>query len=164
MQLDDVWRYHLRVSSVVPKLDDPGLTQAELAQVRDELRDENERVIVLLLVAAAEANLQKQAAAIAASAANPFESEMQKVVKAAARNSPYLGAILKVWKTYPTASANLCGSIADFEALQKVRHWLAHGRHWDTPKMVDPGQAWVNIEKLFHELNLNMPVKPTRIL
>lgn len=166
MQLEDVWQYRLRLQRAVEMFaGDGGQTNDEIIQIKDDLTRENELVIVLLLVAAAESLLQNEAT-VAGMGAGPLATAMTAVLEGPKRRgrTPQLREILNVWANPAWAGPAVIAIVPEFLAIQDVRHWLAHGRHWAAPKLVDPCLAWVNIEQLFAELGMAMPAQPSRLI
>jgi len=179
MQLQDVWRHRLRLQESVADLNAGrlGFTQPELALVQDEMGRDNDSTIVLFLIAAAESALQQRAHDIAnGSESTPFALQMKAVfavvakenakrkAKGMAERTPNLRDILNVWREDSSASPGAALAVDDFIAAQDVRHWLAHGRQWKAPILVDAMQSWARIAFLFRELGIDPPTMPTSLL
>jgi hypothetical protein len=71
---------------------------------------------------------------------------------------PDLGPVLTVLDVYGDSTVK--AAVSGVRPLIDNRHWLAHGRQWVAPPMVDAAGAWSSIAVLFDALGFPMPEQP----
>lgn len=176
MLLDQVWKHHLRSERArvsfsadnEPWVEHGGkLDERELVVV--EMAAEDEIQTVLVLFAAAEAALQDECERIANQYANtPVGGDLAAVFQAARTTAakrrwqhpnPNLAPILDVLQRH--GGPGIAPAFDAFREMMNVKHWLAHGRYWNAPPMVDATAAWASIRMLFMGLGFPMPAQPT---
>jgi hypothetical protein len=180
MQIDDLWKDHLRQARSREALGwDPRawatalLRGKSLTVVIEEMTGESERQTLLVLMAAAEAGLQARAEDLAVAATGTPLGDRMANVRADAHafaikkgwhdQAPKLASILKAWDDDAKVRGDTVVPTATglFRELFGVRNWLAHGRHWAPPPLPDPAGAWSTIQTLFGALGITMPPIPT---
>ncbi len=172
MQMDQVWKHHLRSERARQSLaaDSDAWTPfgGRLPAVLVEMATEDERRAVLSLVAAAEAAIliecdriaRQEVSARAVELQNLIDSARDQFEKGKRRGElPDLGAALNVLNAHGDGMVK--AAILGFRPLIENRHWLAHGRQWVAPPVVDAPGAWSSIRVLFEALVFPMPSQPT---
>lgn len=173
MQIDGVWKHHLRSERARQSLATDAGAWNPFGQpqpdVLDEMAQEEERRSVFGLVAAAEAAILIECDRIAKQERSTRAVALENLINTAneqfhkgKRRGPHpdLGSVLHA--LFEHGDPHQKRAIAGFRPLVDHRHWLAHGRQWLAPPLVNAPAAWASIQVLFDALAFPMPPQPTR--
>jgi hypothetical protein len=141
--VDEKMRAQSVLSGALPAaLVTPTLAVRYLAMTREDLVEfftkqaaRLDLVIMLELLATAEGALRFDFRdRVVRREKDPISREFRNFAKRHGEKIRFDEHILQVWKGFDKRAKNAVG---DFRGALKLRHWLAHGRHW-TPKLGRP--------------------------
>lgn len=109
-----------------------GMTLDELKDKREEISLENDRLMVMNLLAALEAAFRiDYLQRVSFKKKDDLSKRFREMFKKKAQRASLEDDILDEWKRcYPS----LIPALGDLKSAFKYRHWLAHGRYW-VPKL-----------------------------
>lgn len=165
--LADVWRDSLRRRLAIDQLAslDPtkvtpghplfGRTVTEVNRLVQELRSEENLLTILMLFAAAEAEIRRHAGSLANSKnPSPVAQELRKLYRSKSKKQRLID-IVKVWR----ASGHQV-EFGAFQEIAKTRNWLTHGRYWTHAPQVTAALAWSQLASVLSQVGLSLTPQP----